>query len=291
VLNDALLRAGATTPARQAAFLATIHNESGFRPDAVEAGNRSQYRGRGLIQLTGVSNYRSAGADLGLDLVAQPDLAVDPATSAQLAAWYWTVARNINLAADLLDMAAVNIAVGFRPSVREDMQRCDDFIRGLKWFSGGTLPEGVNCERSPFSRLVALTTVAAGGAGRTTGAARTGRDGPLATTVAPTTAAPTAPAPLPPVDAGTPLPLLPPALLPTAPTTGTTRPPSGQPPAGYPPSSTPAPPTSAPDSTTTIPETTTTIPETTTTTTPETTSTTRDIPPEWTDPTGGGINP
>ena len=284
VLNDALLRAGATTPARKAAFLATIHNESGFRPDAVEAGNRSTYRGRGLIQLTGLANYRSAGADLGLDLEAQPDLAVDPATSAQLAAWYWTVARNVNYAADRLDMAAVNIAVGFRPSMREDMQRCDDFIRGLRWFDGGTPPEGVNCERSALSRLVALTTILAGGAGRSSGGGQTGRDGPLATA---TTAAAPAPVPMP---VAAPLPLLPPAVLPSAPTTVTTRPPSGQPPAGGPPSSDPAAPTSgeppATESTTTTTEST-----TTTTTVPETTSTTSDIPPEWTDPGGGGINP
>jgi len=174
------------------------------------------------------------------------------------------------------------MAVGFRPSMREDMQRCDDFIRGLKWFGGGTLPAGVNCERSAFSRLVALSTVAAGGAGRSAGGPnRTGRNGPLAT-AAPTTA------PLPPIDAGTPLPLLPPALVPSAPTTPASRPPSGQPPAGGPPASDPTPPTTAPETTSTVPETTTTS---TPTTTPETTSTTSDIPPEWTDPTGGGINP
>jgi predicted chitinase len=299
VLNDALLRAGATTAARKAAFLATIHNESGFRSDAVEAGNRSADRGRGFIQLTGVANYRAAGTDLGLDLVGSPDLAVDPATSAQLAAWYWTVARDINLAADQLDMAAVNIAVGFRPSVREDMQRCQDFIRGLKWFSGGALPEGVNCERSALSRLTALATILAAGAGRSAGGpVRTGRDGPLATatpaTATPATATPgtpaTSPAPVP-LDAA-PLPLLPPALLPTAPTTPTTHPPISQPPAGGPPSSDPAPPTTSPDTTTTPPETTTTTTTagSTTTTTPDTTSTTSDIPPDSTDP-GGSINP
>jgi predicted chitinase len=287
VLNDSLLRAGATTPARKAAFLATIDNESGFRPDAVEAANRSTYRGRGLIQLTGLANYRSAGADLGLDLVAQPDLAVDPATSARLAAWYWTIARDINYAADRLDMAAVNMAVGFRPSVREDMQRCDAFIRGLKWFGGGALHEGVNCERSARSRLVALATLLGGGSGRTAGGpGRTGRDGPLATTTAPSAVLPPdAGAPVPPAPAPDAAgPVLPPGILPSGPTTTTTRPPNGPPPVGGPPSSDPSPPSTSPETTTTVPD------PTTTTTVPETTSTTSDIPPEWTDP-GGGINP
>ncbi len=166
-LNEAMLRAGATTPARKAAFLATIHNESDFRADAVEAANPSTYRGRGFIQLTGDFNYRAAGTDLGLDLEAEPDLAATPATSAQVAAWYWTVARDINHAADRYDMAAVNIAVGFRPSVREDTERCGDFVRALKWFSGGELPQDVNCERSVTSQLLAWASILGSGAGGT----------------------------------------------------------------------------------------------------------------------------
>jgi hypothetical protein len=158
LLNEAMVQAGAVTPARKAAFLATIHNESNFRPDAVEPG-KSEYRGRGYIQITGASNYRSAGAYLDLDLEDDPALAASPLVSPAVASWYWTVARNINLAADRLDMAAVNIAVGYRPSVREDTERCGDFVKALKWFNGGTLPAGVNCERGRGSLLVALSTV------------------------------------------------------------------------------------------------------------------------------------
>ena len=60
--------------------------------------------------------------------------------SPAVAAWYWTVARNINLAADELDMAAVNIAIGFAPNVRRDMVRCADFIAALRYYSGGVIP-------------------------------------------------------------------------------------------------------------------------------------------------------
>jgi hypothetical protein len=58
-LNDAMVQAGITTPARKAAFLATIRNESGFRYNAVEGGSDT-YRGRGFIQLTGNFNYGPA---------------------------------------------------------------------------------------------------------------------------------------------------------------------------------------------------------------------------------------
>ncbi|HZA76773.1 MAG TPA: peptidoglycan DD-metalloendopeptidase family protein [Acidimicrobiales bacterium] len=254
-LNDAMLRAGATTAARKAAFLATIHNESNFRADAVERSNRSTYRGRGFIQLTGDFNYRSAGTDLGLDLEAEPDLAAQPTTSAQVAAWYWTVARDINFAADRLDMAAVNIAVGFRPSVREDTERCGDFIRALKWFNGGELPDGVNCERSVTSQLLAFASILGSGVGGSSGgsAASTSSSGSGSTTSnttgEPTTAAPSRP----PTTSAPTSPGAPPTT-----STPTTRPPR-------------------PGSTTTTtrpPTTTTTTPESTTTTTTTTTSTT-----------------
>jgi hypothetical protein len=158
-LNAAMLRSGISTPARKAAFLATLRNESGFRYDAVEAGSDRRYRGRGFIQLTGGGNYRAAGEFLELDLVGQPDLAINSLASSAIAAWYWTVARDINRSADALDMAAVNIAVGFEPSVRRDTQRCSDFLAALRYYSGGTAPGEVNCERTLASRLLAFSHI------------------------------------------------------------------------------------------------------------------------------------
>jgi predicted chitinase len=266
-LNEAMLRAGATTPARKAAFLATVHNESDFRADAVEASNPSTYRGRGFIQLTGDFNYRAAGADLGVDLESKPDLAATPATSAQVAAWYWTVARDINHAADSYDMAAVNIAVGFRPSVREDTERCGDFIRALKWFNGGELPPDVNCERSVTSQLLAWASILGSAAGGSSTGRQVSTDAPDLSGVAAggttlprragdgTTVGSTRPA-------GTSRPTSPAAPSPTSPSP--TSPPTTRPPE---PGTT----------TTTLPPTTPTTtapPPTTTTTTPTTTSST-----------------
>jgi hypothetical protein len=156
-LNAAMVAAGINTPARKAAFLATVRAESGFRFDAVEAGNDSDYRGRGFIQLTGEANYEAAGEALDIDLVGDPDLAINPLVSPIVAAWYWTMARNINAAADSLDMAAVNIAIGFAPTVRRDMMRCSDFVVALRYYSGGTTPTGVNCTRTAASAMLAFT--------------------------------------------------------------------------------------------------------------------------------------
>ncbi|HEX6419158.1 MAG TPA: peptidoglycan DD-metalloendopeptidase family protein [Acidimicrobiales bacterium] len=225
-LNAAMLQAGISTPARKAAFLATLRSESAFRFDAVERGNDDRYRGRGFIQLTGRGNYRAAGDFLGVDLAAEPDLALDQLASPAIAAWYWTVARDINAAADALDMAAVNIAVGFEPSVRRDTVRCGDFVAALRYYRGGDLPDGVNCERTDASRLLAfgwtLPFDVGGGTQAPVGgpAPPAGRDGlrPPAATDSPAPPDPATP------PSGAPAPAPPPAraTTSTAPATATT---------------------------------------------------------------------
>jgi putative chitinase len=42
------------------------------------------YYGRGYVQLTWLSNYRAAGRKLGLDLVGNPALALEPGPAAQI---------------------------------------------------------------------------------------------------------------------------------------------------------------------------------------------------------------
>ena len=44
-----------------------------------QQGDGYQYRGRGYVQLTWKANYAKAGRSLGVDLVANPDLALEPA--------------------------------------------------------------------------------------------------------------------------------------------------------------------------------------------------------------------
>lgn len=45
------------------------------------------YAGRGLVQLTGRRNYREAGKFLGLDLLGQPDLALDRGHATRILVW------------------------------------------------------------------------------------------------------------------------------------------------------------------------------------------------------------
>jgi putative chitinase len=58
-----------------------------------------QFRGRGLIQLTGRSNYRSVGAAIDRPLESQPDLLLQPEVSALAAAQFWQ-SHHLNELAD-----------------------------------------------------------------------------------------------------------------------------------------------------------------------------------------------
>ena len=54
-----------------------------------ESGEGWKYRGRGFKQLTGKDNYARCGRDLGLDLVGNPDLLLEPIPATRSAGWFW----------------------------------------------------------------------------------------------------------------------------------------------------------------------------------------------------------
>jgi len=123
-LNTAMNRYQIVGMKRVAAFIAQIGHESGqFRyvrelgnnqylskydtgPLAKRLGNTPEadgdgqkYRGRGLIQITGRTNYEACGAALALDLINQPELLEKPQHACMSAAWFWA-SRGLNTLAD-----------------------------------------------------------------------------------------------------------------------------------------------------------------------------------------------
>ena len=71
-----------------------------------EDGDGWKYHGRGLIQLTGKDNYSRCSETLGIDLVNNPDLLLEPEFAAASAGWFWRK-HGLNQLADLGDWVAI----------------------------------------------------------------------------------------------------------------------------------------------------------------------------------------
>jgi putative chitinase len=130
-INAAMEQGQINTCLREAAFLSQILVESGcFRyvreiwgPTPAQSryegrldlgntqpGDGHKFLGRGLIQVTGRTNYEACGQALGLDLANHPELLEQPQYAVASAVWYWTV-NNINDIADTGDLQKVTKAV------------------------------------------------------------------------------------------------------------------------------------------------------------------------------------
>lgn len=122
-LNRAMLEFDILTPLRQAHFLAQLAHESDrfnaleeyasgddyeWRDDLgnVYPGDGVRYKGRGLIQITGRTNYRECGRALGVDLVSNPKRLAEPDLACRSAGWYWDT-RQLNRDADRDDVKSV----------------------------------------------------------------------------------------------------------------------------------------------------------------------------------------
>jgi len=108
LIIEELKRTGTNKVSFQVAVLATVGVECGlFKPvhekgDAkyfakyegrkalgnVQPGDGYKFRGRGFIQITGRHNYTEAGKALGIDLVNNPDKALEDETAVKILVWY-----------------------------------------------------------------------------------------------------------------------------------------------------------------------------------------------------------
>jgi putative chitinase len=114
---------GIDTPLRQAAFLAQLAHESGSlryvrelasggayegRADLgnTEPGDGIRYKGRGLIQITGRSNYQAVSDALGIDALNHPEVLELPENATRSAGWFWA-SRRLNELADREDFKLI----------------------------------------------------------------------------------------------------------------------------------------------------------------------------------------
>jgi len=127
VLNTAMQRYQIVGTKRVAAFIAQIGHESGqlrwvreiWGPTDAQrgyegrkdlgntmAGDGTKFCGRGLIQITGRTNYAACGEALGLDLINHPELLELPQNATMSAAWWWAT-HGLNTLADAGDNANI----------------------------------------------------------------------------------------------------------------------------------------------------------------------------------------
>ena len=70
------------------------------------SGDGYNFRGQGLIQLTGKSNYSSCSSGIGVNLVSNPSLLSTPQYAALSAAWFWN-SKSLNDYADASDFTSI----------------------------------------------------------------------------------------------------------------------------------------------------------------------------------------
>ena len=151
-LNLALEEFQINTPLRICHFLAQVGHESGeFRYVrelasgaaydtgrlALRLGNTPEadgdgqlYKGRGLIQITGKTNYRACGIALKLNLIKNPELLEQPINAVRSAAWFWN-SRNLSLFADKDLFETITKRINGGTNGLADRKRLLDLAKGV----------------------------------------------------------------------------------------------------------------------------------------------------------------
>lgn len=138
------------TPLRQAHFLAQLGHESGSfkyteeiasgsayegRKDLgnTEKGDGERFKGRGLIQLTGRTNYQNFGDAIGQDLTADNNwtkVATDPMLAVEAATWFWDT-NGLNDLADQDNVEKVTKRINGGYNGLDDRKA---YLKRAKWF-------------------------------------------------------------------------------------------------------------------------------------------------------------
>ena len=121
-LNEVMVKYDITSKARIAHFIAqTAHESDGFNTNEeyatgsdyegrgdlgnTQTGDGVRFKGRGLIQVTGRTNYFECGRALNVDLIANPEKLSTNEYAALSAGWFWDK-NNLNKIADDMSLSS-----------------------------------------------------------------------------------------------------------------------------------------------------------------------------------------
>ncbi len=124
-----MIKAGITTEKRVAAFLANVGVETDYLKTLEEYGGKAywmyldrhpdggpgewRYHGRGYLQVTWSSNYRTLGEAIGVNLIEKPNLlSENKKIAARGAVWYWK-SRGLNAYSDRGDFKNVASIINY----------------------------------------------------------------------------------------------------------------------------------------------------------------------------------
>lgn len=138
-INAAMDEFEINTKARQAAFIAQVGHESGqlryvkelasgtsYEGRAglgnTQPGDGVRYKGRGLIQITGRTNYMSLMMELDIDCIEHPEVVEEPINACRSAAWFWKT-HGLNELADTSDFIKITHRINGGTNGLEDRQQ------------------------------------------------------------------------------------------------------------------------------------------------------------------------
>ena len=118
----------ASSYARKPERIANIVYANRMGNGSPESGDGWRFRGRGYIQLTGRDAYRQVGAITGLDLEAQPELALDPGHAFHVVCGFWNW-KKLNEVCDTGDYLSVTKVINGGTHGQPDREAWLDKVR------------------------------------------------------------------------------------------------------------------------------------------------------------------